>query len=142
MRAIDAANQERYRVIESARLAQPGQLDTEEWRRRLMVQDRTGDTWRALLAAREALQLARGIEEEYQAREWLALISCDAGRHQEELRQARRMVQLQPQNVGSLTALRRAARCNRLWKLDWEVTGQLEQHPRWKKGTRPMGPAD
>jgi hypothetical protein len=59
-----------------------------------MVSDRTGDVRRALAAGREAVALARTPGEEYQAREWLALIAGDAGRHEEERQQARRLVQL------------------------------------------------
>ena len=82
--------------------------DVEGWRRRLMARDRTGDVGRALAAAREAASLARTPDEEYRAREWLVLIECDAGDHREELRQARRLVNLQPQNENSWTSLRRA----------------------------------
>jgi hypothetical protein len=57
--------------------------------------------------------LARTPGEEYQAGEWLALLAGDAGRHQEELQQARR-VKLDPKNELSWTSLRRAAECNGL----------------------------
>ena len=94
-----------------------------------MAQDRTGNLGRALVTAHEAVNLARGPVEEYQARQWLALIACDAGKHQEELGQARRLVELEPHNVVSLTSLRRAARCNRLWALVNAMNARLSLQP-------------
>jgi hypothetical protein len=116
-RAIQAANQARYPMLESSPPEVTREMDSESWRRRLMASDRTGDLRRALKSAREAAALARTPIEEYQAREWLALIACDAGYHREELQQARRLVELEPKSEVSLTALRRAAECNGLGAL-------------------------
>jgi len=109
-----------------------------------MAQDRTGDLRRALTAATEALKLARGPDEEYQAREWLALIACDAGRHQDELVQAKRLVALEPRNVVSWTSLRRAARCNHLWALARKADAHLAPFLREMNKARlsaPYGPS-
>jgi hypothetical protein len=143
-RAIDAANRERYKVLEDPAPVGIRHADTESWRRRLMAQDRTGDVGRALIAAREAIRLARGPGEEYQAREWLTLIACDAGRHEEELAQARRLVAMEPKNVVSWTSLRRAARCNHLLSLEREADAHLR--PLLSKANQarlsaPYGPA-
>jgi hypothetical protein len=113
MRAQQAVNQERYGLLERNPPEATRGTDVEDWRRRLMAQDPSGDVRRALAAAREAASLSRTPEEEYRAREWLVLIECDAGDHREELRQARRLVSLQPKNEISWTSLRRAAHCNR-----------------------------
>jgi hypothetical protein len=130
-------------VIESIPPDEARRIDNEGWRRRLMAQDRTGELGRALIAAREAVNLAWGPVEEYQAREWLALMDCDAGQHQDELRQARRLVKLEPRNLVSLTSLRRAAECNHLWALARDVDAQLEPLLRGAKKARlsaPYGP--
>jgi hypothetical protein len=134
-RAIQAANQARYPLLESVPPDMSRAIDTENWRRQLMASDRTGDLHRALAAGRVAVALAQTPDEEYQAREWLALIACDAGRHQEELQQARRLVQLKPRDEVSLVALRRAADCNGLGALARQAGAALNvTHP-----TRPAG---
>jgi hypothetical protein len=124
-RAIDAVNRARYDLLENPAAAATRPADREEWRRRLMAQDRTGDLRKALITVREAQRLARGRQEEYLAREWWALIACDAGLHREELAQAKRMVVLEPRNIVSLTSLRRAARCNHQWALARQADAQL-----------------
>lgn len=134
-RAIQAANEARYPVLESVSPEMSRAIDTEAWRRGLMAADRTGDLRRALAAGREAVAQARTPDEEYQAREWLALIAGDAGRPQEELRQARRLVQLKPGDEASLLALRRAAECNGLWALARQARAALNDH----HPTRPAG---
>jgi hypothetical protein len=117
MSAVDAANRERYPTLEASPLeASPPEVtldqDTESWRRELMARDSTGELRRARQAVYEAVRLARTPTEEYQARTWAVLITCDAGDHRQELQHARRLVELQPGNEISLTSLRRAARCN------------------------------
>jgi hypothetical protein len=92
---------------------------------------------RALAAGREAVALSRTPGEEYQAREWLALIACDAGRHQEELQQARRLVQLKSRDEASLLVLQRAAECNGLGALARQAEAALNDH----HPTRPAGHA-
>ncbi len=125
VRAIEAANEQRYPLLEGSAPEVTRDADTESWRRQLTARDATGDVARALAAAREAAALARTPAEEYRARVWLALIAFDAGRHEEELRQARRLVELDPGNEMSFTSLRRAARCNRQWALVREAEAGL-----------------
>jgi hypothetical protein len=133
-------NQERYGLLETKPPEETRGMDVESWRRRLMAQDRTGDLGRALAAAREAALLARTPDEEYGAREWLVLIECDAGDHREELRQARRLAALQPQNEISWTSLRRAAHCNRLPALARRASARISTIRR--RGGAAPPPAD
>jgi tetratricopeptide (TPR) repeat protein len=140
MEALDAANEDRSKLIERDPSVEARQSDSEALRRRLMVEDRTGKIRRALVTAQEAVKLARGPTEEYQAREWLTLIACDAGKHQEELRQAQRLLELEPRNVVSLTSLRRAARCNHRWALVRAMNARLALQPGWPNETKLSSP--
>jgi hypothetical protein len=95
------------------------------WRRQLLARDRGGDLRRARQAARQAAALARTPREAYQAALLLACLDCDAGDHQAELKQARRMMALQPHCQASLGALRHAAWCNGLEPLARQATAAL-----------------
>jgi hypothetical protein len=98
----------------------PGLLAWEDWQAQ-MAQDPDGSLHRAGAAVQEAIALARSPAETYRATEVLALIECNRGRHEAELRAARRLVALEPQNEQSLLWLRRAARCNRLRLLEQQI---------------------
>jgi hypothetical protein len=84
----------------------------ELWRRQLMARDRGGDLRQARRTARQAAALARNPGEAYRAASLLANLACDAGAHQTELKQARKMMALQPHSQASLAALWHAAGCN------------------------------
>lgn len=86
--------------------------DDEAWRRTLLNADPTGAIDRALIAARQATELARTPEETGHATTLRVMIECDAGHHREELRQARALATLDPGSPHALTVLLRAARCN------------------------------
>lgn len=124
-RAVEAANQERYKVLEAAPPEATWDHDTERWRREVMARDVTGELRRAREAVRQAIRLARSPTEEYRARTWAVLIECDAGDHRKELQHARRLVHLQPRNEISLTSLRRAAWCNGLVPQAHQASEQL-----------------
>lgn len=96
-------------------------------RQRLMERDQGGQLHRARAAAVRAVRTARSPEEAYEATLWLALIECDAGDHETELRHARRLVALQPRNPDSWGALRRAARCNGRGDLVQQAEVALEE---------------
>jgi hypothetical protein len=55
----------------------------------------------------------------------LALIECNRGHHEAELRAARRLMALGPTNELSLYWLRRAARCNHLQAIEQQVDLEL-----------------
>jgi hypothetical protein len=96
-----------------------------ERRRRLIARDRCGYLGRARSAAQQAAALARTPAETYRAAALLARLECYTGHHQEELRQARRLVTLAPWNPRSWMALRRAARCNGLGTLARRADAQM-----------------
>jgi hypothetical protein len=96
-----------------------------DWRRQLLARDRGGDLRRARRAARQAAALARTPGEAYRAALLLACLDCDAGDHSAELRQARRMMALQPHCQASLGALRHAAWDNGLEPLARQATVAL-----------------
>jgi hypothetical protein len=83
----------------------------EGWRLQQMASDRGGHLLRAREAAQRAAALARTRTETYRAAEHLARIEHEAGRHAEELRQARKMTKLAPANPISPITLRRALTC-------------------------------
>jgi hypothetical protein len=91
--------------------------EAARWRQSLMARDAGGHLQQAQQAASRALAQAGTPEAKYEATLWLALIQCDRGRHAQELRQVRRLVDLRPGSTTSLGALRRAARCNGMWGL-------------------------
>jgi hypothetical protein len=101
-----------------------GLREYEDWQAQ-MAQDPEKSLHRAEAAAQEALALARSPAEAYRANEALALIECNRGHHAAELRAARRLMALDPQNERSLYWLRRAARCNGLRLVEQHVDREL-----------------
>jgi hypothetical protein len=89
-------------------------LDLVHWRLQQLARDRGGYLGRAREVARRAAALARTRQEAYRVALLLALIECDAGHHEAELQQARRLMALAPRKATSLVVLRRAAECNGL----------------------------
>jgi hypothetical protein len=122
--AQKAVNQERE-ALEAWDLAGVDSLDQEHFRRQLMAADPGGHLRRALEAGERAAALARTPEEAYAAALLLARLECDAGHHPEELRQARKLMALQPHDWLSLLALRRAAFCNEMPSLALRASEEL-----------------
>lgn len=106
-----AVKDEREALLEIASPEIATLLDTEEWRQLLMARDHRGLMHRAQVQARQAAALARTPTEAHEAALLLARIECDMGHHQEELRQARASMALQPKNPDSLVVWHRAAFC-------------------------------
>jgi hypothetical protein len=88
--------------------------DVEAWRRWQMERDRRGHLGRARVAARRAASRAQTPKEAHEAALLLTRVECDAGRHQQELEQACRLMRLAPRDPVALNVVRRAARCNGL----------------------------
>jgi hypothetical protein len=87
--------------------------DLRMWQE-LMASDRAGHLARALAAARRAAHLAQDRSEAYKAALLLTRLECEAGRHQAERWQAKRVLQISPGDwLGRLT-LQRAKECNEL----------------------------
>lgn len=84
----------------------------EALRRGLLMADHGRYLHRARAAARHAEELARQPTEAARAAELLVLIECESGHHQEELRQALRLVALEGRSHRTLAILHRAAICN------------------------------
>jgi hypothetical protein len=84
----------------------------EALRRGLLMADHGGYLHRARTAARRAAELARQPVEAARAAELRVLIECESGHHQEEMRQALRVVALEGRSQRALEMLRRAAICN------------------------------
>jgi hypothetical protein len=122
--AQKAVNQERE-ALEAWDPAGVDSLDQEHFRRQLMAADPGGHLRRALVTGERAAALARTPEEAYAAALLLARLECDAGHHQEELRQARKLMALQPHDWLSLLALRRAAFCNQMPSLALRANAEL-----------------
>jgi hypothetical protein len=76
-----------------------------------MALDKGGYLRRAVAAVQRAASLARTPEEEYRVTARMALLQCNMGHHDVELRLARRLTKLEPRNELSFLWLRRAARC-------------------------------
>jgi hypothetical protein len=109
-------NEERE-AAESSETAPDTGRSAEARRRTLTARDTHGDLARARAAARRAETLARTAEEAYRVALVRVRLECDAGRHEEELRQARKALALQPRNPNSLLALQHAAGCAGAWAL-------------------------
>lgn len=104
--------------------------DDEAWRRTLLNADPTGAIDRALIAARQASELARTPEETGRATTLRVMLECDAGHHREELRQARALAALTPGSPHALTVLLRAARCNEEEALARRTADALDALPK------------
>jgi hypothetical protein len=82
--------------------------------------------------AHRAVELARTPREEYRVALLRVRIECDAGDHEEELRQARRLMALAPDDPQSLRVLQHAAGCSgdtRLQRWAAERRSELTEHP-------------
>jgi hypothetical protein len=84
----------------------------EEWRRNMMASDRHGFLREARKAVMEAQRLARTPRDIVAASLIRCRIECDSGNHVAELREARKLVTLAPQNKLALITLKRATTCN------------------------------
>jgi hypothetical protein len=113
MRAMQQVNEERDVLEAAAPEPVPGNV-LEAWWRQRMARDRSGYLRRALATARRAAALARTPKEEYHVALLLTRLECYAGHHREELRQARRLIALHPEDASAVQALRHAAACNGL----------------------------
>jgi hypothetical protein len=133
-------NRERAELLERLPPEESARLDVESWRRRLMARDRNGDLQHARAAGQKAAALARSPDERFEAALWLGLIECDAGRHKEELKQARRMMQIRPRDLLALTAHRRAAQCNGLTSLERQAAAALKELPPSDPARRMLAP--
>jgi hypothetical protein len=87
------------------------EMQYESMRRQLMAQDREGYLFRARQAAQRAIWLARSREEAFRGTALLALVEHEAGHHQAELRDARRLLSLRPHSPLALMYLQRAEKC-------------------------------
>lgn len=85
----------------------------QEWRQEV-ARDRGGYLHRALAQAERAAGLARTRHEICRAGALQAWLLCGLGDHEKELRQARRIMALEPNDPLCRDALRHAARCNGL----------------------------
>jgi hypothetical protein len=83
----------------------------------------------ARIAVLQALALSQSPLEECRARFMLARIEHRARDHEAELRQARRLIVLQPRNRDALLVLRRAAKCNGLELLARQAQARLQALP-------------
>src|SRR5205807_619912 len=102
---------------------------TDARRQYLMRLDRSGALGRARVAARRAAVLARTPSERWHAAELLARLECDAGHHQAELRYARQLIALRPQQRASWETLKHAAVCNGDFWLVQQADETLEGLP-------------
>jgi hypothetical protein len=92
---------------------------------RLIAADRNGHLARASAAALRAAALARTPRDAYRAAALLAGLACYAGHHDEELRHARRLVEMAPRQPTAWLALRRAARCTGREALDRQANAKM-----------------
>jgi hypothetical protein len=125
-RAAQAVNNERE-VLEAWDPDGTENLNQEQWRRQLMAADHGGELQRALKWGRHAAALARTSNDKYAAAQLLARVECDAGHHDEELAQARKLMALRPRSLDSLMLLQRAAMCNRLEALESQTAAELRK---------------
>jgi hypothetical protein len=108
--AIQEVNRERER-LDAWDPEAMAEIDQEAWRLQRMALDPSGHLRRSVVVARRAAALARTPAEQYRAAEHISRIAHEVGDHREELRQARRLMKLAPQNRISQLLLRRALRC-------------------------------
>jgi hypothetical protein len=135
-RALAAAREGRMQAREAVKRAMQhleeedpagaAAMDAEAWRRGLVAADRGGVLSRALRAARRANTLVSNPEEASRVAELRVMLECEAGHHQEELRQAQKVAGLQRRNWRSLTILLRAARCNEQEELVRQLSAELD----------------
>jgi hypothetical protein len=99
-----------------------------ETRRRMAISGTTA-LRQALTVAERAARLATTRDEQYRSALLLARLDCDAGYHERELTQARKIAALVPGSTVSLSVLWRAARCNGLTILARETEEALGALP-------------
>jgi hypothetical protein len=87
---------------------------SEALRRAQLAADPDGRLRRARELVREAEALARTPEEQFRAAQLRARIECDLDHHRVELKQAQRMMTLNPRDPRARTAMRHARDCNGL----------------------------
>jgi hypothetical protein len=137
-RAVDDArrNQEALQAWDPKADGGEGPSASENWKRQI-ARDSSGYLRRARAEAQRAAALARTPHERCRAGALLASLDCSLGDHKDELRQARRMVTLEPGSDLSLVCLQHAARCNGLKRLERQTTIALDT----LRGSRDAGSA-
>jgi hypothetical protein len=90
----------------------------------------------AIRSGERAAHVATTRDDRYEAAVLLSRLYCDAGLHDGELVQARRLVALSPHSLTSLKALRRAAGCNHLSSLARQTDVAIEALPGGTTGVR------
>jgi hypothetical protein len=109
--AQDAANAQ----LDTLQAWDPAAIDdrvAQEMRKELLAADPNGLLTRARDASKRAWASAQTGAERCRAAGLLSRIQHDTGNHEAELRQARAMVEEDPESWLALVVLRRAARCN------------------------------
>lgn len=125
VRAEQAVNRERE-LLEAWDPATED-LNQEKWRQQLMAADPHGELKQALKLARRAAALARRPADSYAAAQLLARLECDAGHHEAELEQARKLMAMRPGSQYSLITLQHAAICNHLEPLTRRAAAALRK---------------
>jgi hypothetical protein len=125
MQAWRTVNEECY-AVEAWDSAAAESLDRGTWRRELLAADRSGALRHAWLLAQQAAALARTPPEQYRAALVLACLSCEAGHHEVELAQVRRLMALAPRSQVSLMMLQRAAQRNGMTSLERQADAMLK----------------
>lgn len=111
LQAILAVNQERYAL--EAWDPEAGMAPNQEaWRRQLMASDRAGNLRQARRQGWRAAALARTPREAYRATELLVMVECDAGHHEAEMQEARKLIRLAPRDPNAIVMLEHARRCS------------------------------
>jgi hypothetical protein len=105
-----------------------------------MAGDPGGNLRRARAALQRAAALAETPHDQCRIEAFEALLACETGRHEMELRHAQRLNALAPGSRGSLLWLRRAARCNRLKALEQQVDTALLAREQVQRTPRPIPP--
>lgn len=125
--SFEAIVQQAWKCRTRARLAAIRQMEAlEEWdpglaaggsewlRRELMARDADGDLRQSHALARQALERAHSAQEHGRAVALLARIECDRGHHAAELRWARLLMALAPEEERAQQTLRHAQVCLKL----------------------------
>ena len=111
-RAQLAVNAKRYTLADwDPRAAANSQGEEEPFRQQSMAREHGSELHAARTAAQRAITLAQTAEDRWAAVYLLVWIEHNAGRHAEELRQARRLMRLAPRSQASREMLEQAMRC-------------------------------
>src|SRR5262245_57435163 len=124
-RTLALASMNRELAVWQVEHPQEASAGDEALRSGLLTADHGGYLHRARAAARRAAELARQPMEAARAAELRVLIECESGHHQEEMRQALRVVALEGRSQHALKILRRAAICNGDQKQAQEIEAAL-----------------